>query len=108
MFPKVLFVIVAAAGIGAGLLALRHQQLKLRNEMARLHTQMDQTRRETWDLQTRIATRASPHALREAIERSRLELEPVRPTDLDAGRSGAHAPPASPEAGQAMARGGAP
>jgi len=105
MFPKVLFAILAAAAIGAGLLALRHQQLKLRNEMALLHTQMDQTRRETWDLQTRIATQASPDALRQAIEQARLQLEPVGPDDLEPGQTSLQFPPEHTH-GRAMAQGG--
>jgi len=91
MFPKVLFAIAAAALIGAGLLSLRHQRLAMMHEMTELHRQMDRTRRQTWDLQTRIAEASSPATLRRAIERAGLELEPVAPRDLRrpvAGRGG--------------------
>ncbi len=82
MFPKVLFAIAAAALIGAGLLSLRQQRLTMMHEMAQLHQHMDQTRRETWDLQARIASESSPEALRQAIERTGMQLEPVAPRDL--------------------------
>ncbi len=90
MFPKVLFAILAAGAIGAGLLALRHQRLTMKNEMALLHREMDQTRRETWDLQIRIAERSSPVALRDAILRTGIELEPLAPTDVTTTLDPAH------------------
>ena len=82
MFPKVLLAIVAAAAVGAGVLALRQQRLALRHEMALLHREMDQARRETWRLQAGIAERASPEAIRVAVERHGLELEPILPGDI--------------------------
>lgn len=88
MFPKVLFAIAAAALIGAALLSLRHQRLVMMHEMAQMHQQIDQARRETWDYQAKIAEAASPAALREAIERAGLELEPLAAADVRRQRIG--------------------
>lgn len=58
----------------AVLLGLRQQRLELMHEMSVLHRQMDADRKQTWDLQTRIAENARPEAIRLAAERVGLDL----------------------------------
>ncbi len=81
MLAKMITVVVFAAAVGAVLLGLRQQRLQLMHEMARMHTQMNHSRQDTWDLQVKIAERTQPTELREAIARLNLELEPITPSD---------------------------
>jgi cell division protein FtsL len=80
MLGKLLTMIGVVIAIGAALLGMRHYQLSLRADMAELHREMEQSQQEIWDFQVRIAERARPEALRQAIETSELELEPLTPS----------------------------
>ena len=80
MFLKLLVAMGALVVIGTALLGLRGQRQHLRHEITELHTEIDQSRRRTWDLQVRIAERTEPADLRRAVERAGLELEPITPT----------------------------
>lgn len=83
MFAKLLLLVMVTTVVGATLLGLRQQRLQLMHEMAGLHSQIDQARQATWDMQIRIAELAEAGALEQAIERAQLELEPVTPSDLE-------------------------
>ena len=89
MLAKMITVVVFAAAVGAVLLGLRQQRLQLMHEMARTHAQMNRSRQDTWNLQVEIAEKTQPTELREAIDRLNLELEPITPTDPQAGWFGA-------------------
>ncbi|MFA9478355.1 hypothetical protein ACERK3_08605 [Phycisphaerales bacterium AB-hyl4] len=82
MFPKLFVAIVFAAAIGAVLLGLRQHRLEMMHDMVRVHREMDAVRQQTWDLQVRIAERLEPEALRDAVERADLSLEPAVPPAL--------------------------
>jgi hypothetical protein len=77
MFLKSLTVILFAAAIAMSLIYLRHQRLEMMNEMTRLHSQMNHSRQDVWDLQERIATKSQPAGLAAAITRTKLQLEPL-------------------------------
>ncbi|MFW6059337.1 MAG: hypothetical protein ACODAQ_04100 [Phycisphaeraceae bacterium] len=79
MFWKLLVAMGVLAVIGAALLGLRAQRQQLRHQITELHTEIDASRRQTWDLQVRIAEHTEPADLRSAVERAGLELEPVTP-----------------------------
>lgn len=80
MFPRLLLCCVFIAASAATLLTFRHARLQTLHDMGRLHASMNTTRTATWDLQVRIAEATHPHALRAAIVRARLHLEPVPTT----------------------------
>ena len=77
MFSRLLVCVLITAAAGGSLLALRQARLQTLHEMGQLHTQMNDLRTATWDLQVRIAEATQPHALEAALERAQLELEPV-------------------------------
>lgn len=79
MLAKLIMVVVFAAAIGAVLLGLRQQRLQMSHEMAKMHAKINKARQETWDMQVRISERMEPEALKEAIERAKLDLEPITP-----------------------------
>lgn len=81
MFWKLLVMMAVLAAVGAGLLGLRGQRQHLRHEITEFHVQMDASRRQTWDMQVRIAERTDPGDLREAVRRAGLELEPIEPAE---------------------------
>jgi cell division protein FtsL len=76
MFPKLVITLVAAVAVAGAVLELRHSRLRLMHEMAQRHTELDRVRRETWDLQVRVADRTDPTAIRAATQRQQLVLEP--------------------------------
>lgn len=77
MFAKLLTALVLAVLIGAAIFNLRQQRLELMHEITVLHRQMDRDRQATWDAQVRIASQTSPEALREALVRAGLTMEPA-------------------------------
>lgn len=83
MLVRLLTTIVLLAVLGAVLLALRQHPLQMMHAMADLHVQMDTDRKDTWDAQAHIAEHIHPVALREAVERVGLRLEPL-PSDTTA------------------------
>ena len=77
MFVKLLTALVFAVAIGAAVFNLRQQRLELMHEITGLHRQMNSDRQATWDTQVRIAERAQPQALREALARAGMDMEPA-------------------------------
>ena len=77
MFFKLFAILVSAALAGMLLLAVRQRHLETMHGMARLHATMDETRRQTWDLQVRISEQIEPETLGAALERNRLAVEPA-------------------------------
>ncbi len=77
MFARLLFTIASLTVIAAALLGLRQQRLQTMHAMAQLHVRMDADRKATWDAQAQIAEGMHPAALREAVRRVGLELEPL-------------------------------
>lgn len=90
MLTKLLAVVVCATMVMAVLLGLRQERLRMMHEMARLHSKINASRQEVWDLQVKIAERMEPEFLRAAIARADLQLEPITPDAL---------PTAAPAAG---------
>lgn len=90
MLFRFLFVVIALAAVGAGMLGLRQQQLAHMHAIAVQHSQMRQHREAIKDLQVRIEFLKEPAQLREAIRRLELPLEPIgeepaQPQDTLAG-----------------------
>lgn len=79
MFAKLLVILIVAIAIGGVVLSQRNRRLATMHEMARLHVEIDRTRRETWDLQVRIAQETDSDTLRSAIERTGVAIEPLYP-----------------------------
>jgi hypothetical protein len=100
MFAKFTAVIVTAILAAAALLALRQQRFQVGHQMVETTRQIDQARRELWDVQTRLAARVDPRALNQAIAQAQIKLEPLVP--LDTGK------PTPPVTVIASARRGAP
>ena len=89
--------VVFLAALGAALLGLRQHRLTLRHEMTEMHGRLNAERKALWDAQVRIVEGTSPAALREAIARAGLKLEPITlgpapdetpPTQADAEPTG--------------------
>ena len=85
MTLRYLAVVVLLSAIGAGLLGLRQQQLNDKHAMAASHAQMKDAREHIKDLQVRIAKMTRPEALKDAIDRADIRVEPISkstpPTD---------------------------
>ena len=77
MFARVLVTIVLGVGIAVGLLALRQEELELMHEMTKMHKQIDETRREIWDIQVKIAEESTPRELQDAMREANMELRPI-------------------------------
>jgi len=77
MTLRYLAAVILLSAIGAGLLGLRQQQLNDKHAMAQSHAQMKDDRELIKDLQVRIARLTRPEALRDAIERARLDMQPI-------------------------------
>jgi len=77
MTLRYLVVVITLTAIGAGLLGMRQQQLNDKHAIAVWHSQMREDRETIKGLQVRIAKHATPGALREAIDRNGLRLEPI-------------------------------
>lgn len=77
MTLRYLAVVILLSAVGAGLLGLRQQQLNDKHAMAVSHAQMKNAREHIKDLQVRIAKMTRPEAIREAIERVDLRVEPI-------------------------------
>lgn len=77
MTLRYLVVVILLSAVGAGLLGLRQQQLNDKHAMAEAHAQMKLDREQIKDLQVRIAKMTRPEALKQAIERARLDVEPI-------------------------------
>ncbi|MEM7624702.1 MAG: hypothetical protein AAF333_03635 [Planctomycetota bacterium] len=85
MLFKLFFVIAGVAVIAAALLSLEQRRLLTAHAMADLHVQMDSDRKATWDAQAQIAEGTHPVALRAAVERIGLDLEPLPAADPASG-----------------------
>ena len=77
MTLRYLAVVVLLSAVGAGLLGLRQQQLNDKHAMAQSHAEMKDAREHIKDLQVRIAKMTRPEALKDAIERADLRVEPI-------------------------------
>lgn len=77
MYARVLVLIVVFTAIAVAMLALRQQRYETMHEMAVLHQKLNDNRQDLWHWQSRIAERMEPGALREALDRAGLKLEPV-------------------------------
>ena len=77
MTLRYLVVVILLSAVGAGLLGLRQQQLNDKHAMAHSHAEMKEGREHIKDLQVRIARMTRPQALKQAIERARLNVEPI-------------------------------
>jgi hypothetical protein len=77
MTLRYLAVVVLLSAVGAGLLGLRQQQLNDKHAMAVSHAEMKESREHIKDLQVRIAKMTRPEALKEAIDRTELRVEPI-------------------------------
>jgi cell division protein FtsL len=77
MFAKLFSALVLAVLIGSAVFTLRQQRLELMHEITSLHRQMNRDRQATWDSQVRIADHTTPKALRDAITRTGLDMEPT-------------------------------
>src|SRR3990170_3408170 len=77
MFARIITLIALATLLGVALLHLRQQRIDAMHGMTRLHQQMNQSRKQQWDLQTHIADKLQPHELQAAFARAGLELEPI-------------------------------
>lgn len=81
MTLRYLVVVLMLTALGAGLLGMRRQQLNDKHAIAEWHAQMKQDRETIKDLQVRIAKMTRPDALREAVHRAELRLEPITRED---------------------------
>lgn len=79
MLPKLIAVVVIGTALAAVLLGMRQQRLQMMHEMARMHSKINASRQEVWDLQVKIAERMEPEFLKAAIARAELQLEPITP-----------------------------
>lgn len=77
MFLKLIFAIIVMAGLGLGILSLRQQRLDALHEMMTIHTQMDRTRKATWNLQTKIARDSDPVTLEAKLAAAGITLVPL-------------------------------
>lgn len=86
MFAKLLMALVLAVLIGASVFNLRQQRLELMHDVTGIQRQMNRDRQATWDTQVRIAQRTQPDALRQALARAGMTMEPAvtPPTPSDA------------------------
>ncbi|MEM9420354.1 MAG: hypothetical protein AAGA25_15050 [Planctomycetota bacterium] len=85
MLPKLFFSIASIALIAGALLGLHQQRMQTLHAMSDLHVQMDADRKATWDAQSEIAEGSHPVALKEAVQRIGLDLEPLKlPADDEA------------------------
>lgn len=80
MTLRLIFLVVGLSVIGAGLLGLRQEQMNDRHTIAATHAAMREDRDAIKDMQIRIAEQTQPEALRDAIERAELRLEPIGQT----------------------------
>jgi len=69
--------VVLLSAVGAGVLGMRQQQLNDKHAMAESHAEMKESREHIKDLQVRIAKMTRPNALKEAIERADITVEPL-------------------------------
>lgn len=77
MTLRYLTVVVLLSAVGAGLLGLRQQQLNDKHAMAASHAEMKEAREQIKDLQVRIAKMTRPEALKDAIDRVDIHVEPI-------------------------------
>ena len=77
MTLRYLAVVVLLSAVGAGVLGLRQRQLNDKHAMAESHAEMKEAREHIKDLQVRIAKMTRPEALKDAIDRADLQVEPI-------------------------------
>ena len=83
MTLRYLAVVVLLSAVGAGVLGMRQQQLNDKHAMAEMHAEMKDAREHIKDLQVRIAKMTRPEALKDAIERTELQVEPISTRSAD-------------------------
>ena len=82
MFIKSATLIIAITATGAGLLQLRHERVQIMYDMATMHRQIDRMRHSMWDSQAKMAQHLQSNRLETAIDRKKLELEPLHRSRL--------------------------
>lgn len=80
MYAKMLVLITITTVVALMLLAMRQQRVEAQHEMISLHRTIGKQRQMLWEWQSRIADTTDPVALRQAIERTGLALEPAAAT----------------------------
>ena len=88
MYAKLIAITLFGLAIGASVLLMRQERLRLANQTAATHQQIDRTRQDVWAEQTRAASGIDPHHLHERVEARQLALEsPVIEHERDAMRT---------------------
>ena len=77
MYAKLLMIILATGAVASGLLVLRQQKVETIHEISRAYHRQRQQERTLWLLQARLAWQCRPEALRELLERQRLDWQPI-------------------------------
>lgn len=80
MTSKLLILIAAGTTVALALLALRQEHYVLSHQIAQTVREVDRSRQNLWQLQRQLAQEIQPQALKQAIEESGLQLEPILPT----------------------------
>lgn len=69
MFPKLLLIILVAGAIAAALLVNRQHRIDTAHEITVLHERLTAKEQTLWRLETEIARRLRPEAIRRQLER---------------------------------------
>ena len=77
MYGKLLTFMGCLIAIGGTLLGMRQYRQSLRHDMTRMHAEMNEARKDIWDLHVRISERIEPKRLQETIAETDLKLEPI-------------------------------
>jgi hypothetical protein len=81
MYLKAVAMIVFITALAAGMLALRQQRWESKHEITRMHQQMEQSRRATWEGQVKVASELQPDKLEYKIALSQMAMEPITATN---------------------------
>jgi len=81
MYLKAVAMIIFVTALGAGMLALRQQRWEAKHEITRMHQQMEQSRRSTWESQVKVAAELQPDKLEHKIMVSQMDMEPITATN---------------------------
>ncbi len=81
MYLKAVAMIVFVTALGAGMLALRQQRWEAKHQITRMHQQMEQSRRSTWESQVKVAAELQPDKLEHKIMVSTMDMEPITATN---------------------------
>lgn len=79
--PRVLFLVAVFAGLGLALVGLRSSQMRTTAAMQRLWVEGVRLDRRIWMLETELATRFGPDAVRKRVDELRVDVEPPFPED---------------------------